>query len=61
MKKHDELRTYTKFQYWLATNYNNLPTTSGEMTERAIKYLQEIKQKNHIVGVNKMITKQQEQ
>lgn len=43
MSEHDELRAYTKFQHWLATNYNNLPTTSGEMTKRAIKYLQEIK------------------
>jgi hypothetical protein len=45
MNKHDELRTYTKFQHWLATNYNDLPTTSGEMTERAIKYLKESKTK----------------
>jgi hypothetical protein len=44
MNTHDELRTYTKFQHWLATNYNDLPTTSGEMTERAIKYLKETKE-----------------
>lgn len=41
MNKHDKLRVFTAFQHWLGTNYNNLPTDSGNMTERARLYLNE--------------------
>ena len=40
-KEHDKLRILTTFQHWLGTNYNNLPTDSGNMTKRARKYLKE--------------------
>lgn len=41
MDKHSKLRELTSFQYWLGTNYSNLPTNSTHMTERARLYLKE--------------------
>jgi hypothetical protein len=41
MNKHDKLRVFTAFQHWLGTHYTNLPTDSGNMTERARRYLKE--------------------
>jgi hypothetical protein len=41
MNKHDKLRVFTAFQHWLGTHYTNLPTDSGNMTERATRYLKE--------------------
>jgi hypothetical protein len=39
MDKHDKLRVFTEFQHWLGGRYINLPTDSGNMTERARQYL----------------------
>ena len=36
---HEGLRRLTTFQLWLGSNYTTLPTNSIEMTERAVKYL----------------------
>ena len=41
MEQDDKLRILTTFQHWLGTNYSNLPTDSGNMTERARKFLDE--------------------
>ena len=41
MNKHYKLRVFTAFQHWLGTHYTNLPTDSGDMTERARRYLKE--------------------
>jgi predicted methyltransferase MtxX (methanogen marker protein 4) len=41
MNIHDRLRVLTVFQHWLGTEYNNLPTDSGNMTERAIRFSKE--------------------
>lgn len=41
ISKDDKLRNLTSFQHWLGSNYNNLPTDSGNMTKRAIEYLKE--------------------
>ena len=35
---HDKLRALCDFQHWLGSNYNDLPTDSGEMTKRARLY-----------------------
>lgn len=40
-RKHSKHRFLTSFQYWLGTEYNTLPTDSGQMTERARRYLVE--------------------
>jgi hypothetical protein len=42
--KHDKLRLLCHFQHWLGTHYNNLPTDSGNMTERSRKFLKENEQ-----------------
>ena len=38
MINHRKLRELCHFQYWLGTNYSDLPTDSTNMTERASKY-----------------------
>lgn len=42
--KHDKLRLLCRFQHWLGTHYNNLPTDSGNMTERSRKFLKDNEQ-----------------
>ena len=39
MIPHKQLRDLCQFQYWQGTNYTTLPTSSVEMTERAVEYL----------------------
>lgn len=41
MNKHDKSRVFTAFQHWLGTHYTNFTTDSGNMTERARRYLKE--------------------
>lgn len=41
MDKHEKRRLFCRFQYWLSTNYNTLPTNSIEMTKRSVKFLKE--------------------
>jgi hypothetical protein len=41
MTHHDKMRMFTLFQHWLGSNYNNLPTDSMNMTERAHRFLKE--------------------
>jgi hypothetical protein len=36
-----KLKLLTTFQHWLGTHYKNLPTDSGNMTERARHFLKE--------------------
>jgi len=50
MKELEKLRELTAFQYWLGTNYNTLPTDSGEMTKRANLY-------NKIIDSDMKLTK----
>ena len=38
-----QMRELCEFQYWLGSNYNNLPTNSIEMTERAFKFMAYLK------------------
>lgn len=38
---HDKARVLTTFQHWLGANYDTLSCSSVEMTERALKYLNE--------------------
>ena len=43
--KDDKLmRLLCQFQYWIGTHYNNLPTDSGNMTERSRRFLKENEQ-----------------
>lgn len=42
--KDDKLRLLCLFQHWLGSNYNNLPTDSGNMTKRSRKFLKENEQ-----------------
>ena len=42
---HYQIRELCEFQHWLGSNYDNLPTDSVEMTERAIKFMSYIKDK----------------
>jgi NRPS condensation-like uncharacterized protein len=44
MTKDDKLRLLCHFQHWLGTHYNNLPTDSGNMTERSRKFLKDNEQ-----------------
>ena len=40
---HEKLSELTTFQHWLGSNYNDLPTDSKSMIERARKYLADTK------------------